>query len=268
MSLSGDLARTFDTVSSAYDKFRPGYPEAVFHNIFQYIPVGAESKVLEIGIGSGQATLPFLQRGCHLTAVERGERFSAICREKFRFAPDFSVITGTFEEVYLAENRFDLIFSATAFHWIPEEIGYSKVFSLLRAGGVFARFANHPVPAENNRELSAELDAIYQTYYYTFYRNKKEPLKKFTSQQAAALAEIPLRYGFTDTCHMLFSRDRVFTAQEYVGLLGTYSDHLAIDEPIRMQFFAAVEDAIIRHGGNITITDTIDLELARKPIGV
>jgi len=49
-----------------------------------------------------------------------------------------------------------------------------------------------------------------------------------------------------------------------VGLLGTYSDHIAIEEPIRLKFFAAIEAAINDHGGTVTIGDTMDLQLARK----
>ena len=44
----------------------------------------------------------------------------------------------------LEEGAYDLVYSASAFHWIPEEIGYPKVYGMLKPGGAFARFANHP----------------------------------------------------------------------------------------------------------------------------
>ena len=69
----------------------------------------------------------------------------------------------------------------------------------------------------------------------------------------------------TDQWFTLFQRTRIFTAKEYGVLLGTYSDHIAIDEVIRKEFFSKIEDAINDHGGTITIYDTIDLQLARKP---
>ena len=55
-----------------------------------------------------------------------------------------------------------------------------------------------------------------------------------------------------------------FFAKEYTELLGTYSDHIAIDEPIRKEFFDKIERAIDDYGGTIAIFDTIDLQLARK----
>ena len=45
----------------------------------------------------------------------------------------------------------------------------------------------------------------------------------------------------------------------------TYSDHIAMEEGIRTEFFAKIEEAIQKHGGEIRLCDTIDLELARKP---
>ena len=47
-------------------------------------------------------------------------------------------------------------------------------------------------------------------------------------------------------------------------LLGTYSDHIAMEEHLRRAFFSEIEEAIDRHGGAIKIRDTIDLQLARK----
>ena len=72
------------------------------------------------------------------------------------------------------------------------------------------------------------------------------------------------KYGFADIRYALFYRERVFTAKEYIALLGTYSDHIAIDEEVRRKFFSKIEEAINKHGGTITIYDTIDLQLSRK----
>ena len=73
------------------------------------------------------------------------------------------------------------------------------------------------------------------------------------------------KYGFKDIYYTLFFRTRTFSAKEYITLLGTYSDHIAMDETIRVEFFSKIEEAIDRYGGTITINDTIDLQLARKP---
>jgi len=256
---------TFNTQAELYEKMRPGYPKELYDDLFHLIPIDQNSAVVEIGIGGGQATRPILETGCNLTAVEPGEAFSALCREKFAAYPNFGVMTGKFEDVDFPPERCDLVYSASAFHWVPEEIGYRKVFGMLKSGGAFARFANHPWRDKGNPALAAALDEVYAQYYHAYYRSVPKLEDEYTEAQSIRRAEIAAKYGFTDIQHRLYHRERVFTAAEYVQLLGTYSDHINLPDEVRLPFFRAVEDAINAHGGRITIYDTIDLQLARKP---
>ena len=258
------LEWTFDTVASTYEKFRPGYVEELYRTIFDYIPLGEHSDVVEVGIGGGQATAPILKTGCSLTAVESGPQFSALLKAKFQEYPKFSVITGKFEETSFPENAYDLVFSASAFHWIPEKTGYENVFSMLKSGGAFARFANHPYRDKGNPALSKAIDELYDAYYYKFYNKKRQTLAEFSEEQAKEQAMIAYKYGFKDVKYALFFRQRVFSGEEYTELLGTYSDHIAMEANMRREFFTKIEEVINRHGGTITIYDTIDLQLARK----
>ncbi len=259
-----ELGSTFDTAVALYDKMRPGYVDDIYRAIFDYVHIDAESHVVEVGSGSGQATLPVLKTGCSLTAVEYGENFSNLLKDKFRDFEKFSVVTGKFEDVELEKDFCDLVFSATAFHWVPEEIGYPKVYSMLKNGGAFARFANRPRNCRDNPELAREIDEIYNDHYNKYYGVKSGTKTWFTEDDAVKISQIPGKYGFSDIRYYLFYRERVFSSKEYVQLLGTYSDHMAIEESIRNEFFARIEDAIDRYGGTITINDTLDLELARK----
>ena len=165
------LEWTFDTVASTYEKFRPEYPDELYKKIFDYITLNEYCHAIEVGIGGGQATLPILKTGCDLTTVEYGEEFSGLCKEKFKEYRNFSIITNKFENTNFLDDTYDLVYSASAFHWIPEDIGYAKVFSMLKSGGVFARFANHPYRAKDNLPFSEEMDRIYR---YRFKKMKKK----------------------------------------------------------------------------------------------
>ena len=265
MQINNGKGWTFNAVPEVYEKLRPGYPEELYQAVFAYVQLGPACTALEIGIGTGQAAPPVLKTGCALTAVEYGDRLAQVCREKFRNYPRFSVITGKFEDAVLPEDAFDLVYSASAFHWVPEEIGYPKVFRILKSGGSFARFANHPYQAKDNPELSEAIQQAYAEYYYPYYGKQPRTPSEYTEDQAAARAKVADQYGFTDTRYALFYRQRILTAAEYKALIGTYSDHITIEESIREPFFNAIEETINRHGGSITIFDTIDLQLARKP---
>ena len=251
---------TFDTEAEQYEKMRPGYVPALYEDIFSYIPINGASHVLEIGIGGGQAALPFLETGCSLTAVECGGNLADLCCRKFRKFSGFTVVTTRFEEFEQNAHTYDLIYLASAFHWIPEAEGYTKVFNMLKNGGVFARFANHPFFDKGREELSKEIEKIYEVYMPGSHAPEEYGEEKV--EKCALIAE---KYGFTDISYYLYRRTRTFTAREYIGLLGTYSDHIALEEHIRKDFFSDIENTIEKFGGKITIYDTIDLQLARKP---
>ena len=254
------LGWTFDTVAATYEKLRPGYVEALYQDIFAYRPLDAASHAVEVGIDGGQATGPILATGCAVTAVEPGANFCALCREKFAAYPGFTAVNARFEDVDLPPESCDLVYSASAFHWVPEEIGYRKVFDILRPGGAFARFANHPFKDKGRPGMHEALQEVYAIYM----PGSLVP-NEYSEEQAARRAAIAAKYGFTDIQHRLYRRTRDFTAAEYVQLLGTYSDHIAIEEKTRGRFFREIGEAIDRLGGRITIYDTIDLQLARKP---
>ena len=260
MTVTKGLEWTFNTQAEKYEKMRPGYVIELYDDIFKLVDISVNSNVLEIGIGGGQATLPILKTGCRLTAVEYGENLAQVCCEKFKDYPTFSAIVGKFEDVALEKNFYDLIFSASAFHWVPEQIGYPKVFELLKNGGVFARFANHPYKAKGRPGLYEAVQKIYNVYM----PNSPAP-DEYSEQDASNRAEIAKKYGFIEVSYKLYKRTRTFTSKEYIELLGTYSDHIAIEENTRKKFFSEIEAVIDDFGRQITIYDTIDLQLARKP---
>lgn len=259
MSVIKGLEWTFDTQAELYEKMRPGYEKALYEKIFEYCPLTDRSKALEIGIGGGQATKPVLETGCRVTAVERGEHFTDICSRKFSSYPHFTCVNSRFEDFRAEENSFDLIYAASSFHWIEEESGYKKVYSLLKNGGAFARFANHPYKDKENEDLDAAIQNIYARY---MPGSKMSP--EYTIEMAENRAKIAEKYGFTDIQAHLFTRIRTFSADQYICLLGTYSDHIAIEENTRKKFFSEIEKAIMSFGGQIRIFDTMDLQLMRK----
>jgi SAM-dependent methyltransferase len=253
------LEWTFNTEAEKYEKMRPGYVPELYVDVFEYIPIDGTSSVVEVGIGGGQATLPILKTGCRLTAVEYGGNLAELCRRKFKGYPNFSAITAKFEDFECDSDSCDLVFSASAFHWIPEEVGYPKVFQMLKSGGAFARFANHPYKDKGRKEIHEALQRIYSVYMPGSLGSNE-----YGEEDAKRRADIARKYGFVDIDYKLYHRTRSFTAKEYTLLLGTYSDHIAIEENTRKQFFSEIEKAIDDLGGQITIYDTIDLQLARK----
>src|SRR6266536_1447805 len=116
------LRATFDQVALLYDQARPGYPEQLFDDVVALSGIPPHGRILEIGCGTGQATLPFARRGYRILAVEMGANLAAVARRNLAAYPRVEVHTGTFEEWPLEAGAFDLVIAATAFHWIDPVI--------------------------------------------------------------------------------------------------------------------------------------------------
>jgi SAM-dependent methyltransferase len=124
-----------------YREARPGYPPALFALLVDRCGLGSGSAVLEIGAGTGQATLPMLDLGAHVTAIEPG---AALVRELLaRTAGDRLVtIETTFEDALVPEASFDIVASATAFHWVDPAVAARKAAQALRDFGWLAVWSN------------------------------------------------------------------------------------------------------------------------------
>lgn len=256
-----DLKLTFDEDACNYDRWRPRYTAELFNDIIRYSSLDKTKNVPEIGIGTGQATLPVLRTGCHVMAIDAGENLTNFTEKKFSSFPHFTVQHVTFEDFSANDNCYDFIFSATAFHWIAEDTGLEKICRLLKPGGVVALFWNHPFVNRNDNVLHRRLQALYRQY-----RPEGKAPVEFSHADLRHYEAALARHGFCDISARLCSAVRVLKAEEYIRLLNTYSDHRALDNEIKMKFEDAISSTIIRTGGEVTVYDTMDLYLARKPV--
>lgn len=254
-----DLRLKFNEDVTNYDKMRPTYVSDLYDDVISFAELSENKKALEIGIGTGQATLPFLKTGCTLTAIELGENMASFVNEKFAKHPNFNAINSAFESAILSNNTYDLIYSATAFHWIPKDIGYTKVFNLLKSGGTIALFWNHPARKEG------EFEAAIQNIYSKYRNPSKSPAHRFSENKCLEIVDTIKKYDFVDVEYKLYRNTRSFNASQYMDLLNTYSDHRAMGEEARINMETELSDVTNSFGGKIDILDTIDLYLARKP---
>jgi 16S rRNA A1518/A1519 N6-dimethyltransferase RsmA/KsgA/DIM1 with predicted DNA glycosylase/AP lyase activity len=92
------LRATFNEAAELYDRVRPGYPPALFDDLAALAGAGPGCRLLEIGPGTGQATVPLAERGCRIVAVELGEGLAAVARRNLAPFPDVEVVNAAFED--------------------------------------------------------------------------------------------------------------------------------------------------------------------------
>jgi len=72
----------FDRSARYYDEIRPGYPEELIEDIITLSEIPENGRIIEIGCGSGQATLPFAQRGYEMLCLDIGKNLLNTARNK------------------------------------------------------------------------------------------------------------------------------------------------------------------------------------------
>jgi len=123
--------------------------------------ITAGYRVLEVGSASGKATVPLTRRGFALTGIEIGRQLAAIARQVLADFPEVTIVEGDFETWDPRGVMFDLVFAATAWHWIDPAIGYQRAWEALRPGGHLAFWSATHVFPEDGDQFFVEIQEIY-----------------------------------------------------------------------------------------------------------
>lgn len=251
---SGWAEQTVRLDAAMYEQHRPTYPAGLFQTIFAYAQLQPDSRCLEIGIGTGQATQPFLDAGHHVLALEPAANLFSFVRGKFRSNTHLTIAPAKFEEIGTAE-QFSLVYSATAFHWVRSTHRMQMLLSHLVPGGCAALFWNHPNPLN---PVHSDVQEVYHHYF------PDQQNIEWTADDADKIAVEMESGGFQDVQTTIFHSRRKLSTAQYIGLLHTYSNHISLPSDVRVPFMHDLSVAIDAHDGFITIADTVDLHLGRR----
>ena len=239
------MSSTFDEAAEVYDAVRPGYPDELFEDVAKLTGLGRGSKVLEVGCGTGQATLGFTERGCEVVCVDPGASLVEVARQKLRGHP-VEFIVSRFEE-WTPSGSFDLVASGTAWHWVDPEAGYSKAAAALRQGGFMALFWNlHPRPFTG---FFVEAQRIYRNVAPELGGPEERPSTAqrihdiSCSIEASGLFEKPFVRRY------LWKRN--YSRDDYLRLLDTYSDNRVLPPSVRGHLYEGVSRLIDEEYGGI-----------------
>jgi SAM-dependent methyltransferase len=235
----------FNGVAALYDACRPAYPEELIDALISLTGIPVDGKILEVGSGTGKATLPFAQRGFFLMCIEPGQNLVAVAAQTFRDYPRVEFEAVAFEQWPERPGEFDLVMSAQAFHWIPKTIGYAKAARALKEWGHLALFWNmYPDPAD---VIFLDLRKVYEECA------PELAVRSSSCEELIQQREVDIRDSgcFGNVRVERFPWSVKYDAAQYVGLLGTYSDHLRLPEEKRKRLFEGVAEVIAQHGGII-----------------
>ncbi|MEW6712579.1 MAG: methyltransferase domain-containing protein, partial [Candidatus Riflebacteria bacterium] len=162
MHLKRDRAEAFNRIAENYERFRPGYPEALREKIEELAGLKAGAELLEVGVGPGQATRLFINRGYKIVGNEPGEQLRNTAWKSLEMPGGLTLEGGNFEDWCPAGRFFDLLYSGSAFHWVDPEKGFPKAAEVLKSSGCIALFWN--MFPETTDPIWKEIEGTYAQY--------------------------------------------------------------------------------------------------------
>lgn len=250
--MSREKRLVFGEVAEQYEEFRPSYPNGIFDEIMSFGELAAGDCALEIGAGTGKATMKVIERGLLVHALEPSPEMAALLRAK-----GVEIEETTFEEWPLRAGAYRLVYAAQAWHWVGGDDRYERAAATLAPGGTLAIIWSRPQEFEG--ALGAEIDAIYDRLAPEMRSGSPKRWRlDETLDEIAGCAEFgaPVKREVTWT--------RPYTTRQYVLLSETHSDHRVLSDDRRTQILADVAKVIDAHGGRVDVVYDTLVYLARR----
>lgn len=261
---SGDRVQrlVFGEAAADYDRYRPHYPDELFDLLLRRdAGHAAVTQVLDVGSGTARSAAAMADRGLHGCAVEPDPAMAAVARANL---PDtWSVEVSDFERCRAADRTdWRLITCAQAWHWVDHEQGLTRAHELLRPGGTLALFWNRPQFRADDALRSA-MDAVYDRLAPDMRSSLRgrgtEPKGRI---QGIDTERPPIGWAQVSLAELRW--EATYTTDQWIGLLGTHSDHRMLEPDIRTELHRAVAAAIDDHGGSFVLPYRVEVIRFRR----
>jgi SAM-dependent methyltransferase len=256
-------ARSFDAWAGEYDRYRPGYPDELFEAIAEKLGLPVAPLVVDLGAGTGRASLGMAALGWRVTAVEPGKPMLDVLRA--HAANDgllLSTVQGTAEATGLDPDSADLVTAAQAFHWFEMDVALTEIARILKPGGGVALFWN--VRDTEASPFLRDYNELLVKYAAGVDTGRYEATGKDQTDQAFRRST-----AFTPP-ELIYLRHAVaMTATEFMGMAFTASYVSATMSPDQQdRFRIALAGVLGRHGHNddrpFDVPYRVDAWIARR----
>ena len=254
----------FDEVAERYDRVRPGYPAELFDDITTLTGARPGTRVLEVGCGPGQATRDLIARGWQVHAIEPG---TAMAERALRNNPTLTVDIARFEDWDPRGTTYDMLFSATAFHWVAPEVRWQRAAAVLAPGAALVLTTNRTVAGGGftdvyraSEELHARLAPEIEFGLPVAAREILDEVHADPSDIGSVWESADPKTGpslagplFTPPEIRSYEWELAYDAVDAAALLSTYSLYLRVPQERRERLLDAIAD-IVREdfGGTVT----------------
>ena len=205
-------SRGFSRSADAYERGRPGYPDAAVARIASLLPAGAT--VLDLAAGTGKLTRPLLAVGLEVIAVE------PVAEMRSALPASVRALEGTAEAIPLADGDVDGVVVGQAFHWFDGDAALAEIHRVLRPEGLLALLWNTRVESD---PVNLAIDELLDPY------RRGAPTQRSDAWRAA----FDRTTRFAPLEERDFAGEQRLDADGMEARVGSISFIAALDEPER-----------------------------------
>jgi SAM-dependent methyltransferase len=253
-------ATVFGEIAATYDRSRPAYPSAMYDDLVVETGLVTDASVLEIGCGTGLATVELVRRGLDVEAIDPDSRMLQVARENLA-GERVRFTEARFEDFRGPHRYWELVFAAGSWHWVDANVGLSLAASLLSDDGSLAVCWNLPRPEDRPRPPG--LDAAYQALAPELADVASQVKNRTQEHRYEAIAASEL---FSEPTPFSYQWTQTLSTAQYCDLLSTHSDHRMLGPQRLTTLLAAVREAIDHSGGIIRLGYETVLYVAHKRV--
>ena len=252
----------YSPAATAYDAVRPRYPQALIREVVAIAHLTHTSTLLEIGCGPATATLAFAPLDCPMHCLEPNPDFYELACRNCQPYPNVTIQNTSFEEWSLEPSQFDAVIAATSFHWISPEIAYPKAAQALRENGHLILLWNKEL--QPTEEVWQRLSGIYHEHAPALA--KPYETEDIQSNILQGLGQLVLESGqFKDLIAGQAKSEVVYTTDQYLTLLNTYSPYLELEPSTKTALFAELRNTIdADFDGQLQLSYTSAFHIAQR----
>ena len=263
MSFRDEQRLAFGSVAELYDRARPSYPPEAIDDVIAYARLRCGDTVLEVGAGTGKATVLLAARGLNVVALEPSAAMAAVAAVNCRGRAGVALVQSEFER-WEPTARFAALVSVQAWHWVAPAVRYERAHAALAPGGTLAAVWTFPDWAAC-RLGGALADAYRRAAPGLAPDFPMHPAGEPTRLAGDWPAEIAASGRFGDPQVTTHAWSQPYTSTQYVELLQTHQDHILLPGADRRSLLAAIATAIEDAGsGTLTMTFVTRVCLARR----
>jgi SAM-dependent methyltransferase len=133
--------RSFDSAAGEYDAARPSYPERIYDILGASTRGLANKLVGDGGAGTGVVSRQLLERDAKVIAFDPGVEMLSRARAR---TPGLRALVAEAGAIPLGSNTLDLLCFGQSWHWVNQKLGADEAARVLRSGGWWAAWWNHP----------------------------------------------------------------------------------------------------------------------------